>query len=227
LPVELERYILELAASSRPVSIPKLMLVARHVKEWVEPLLYHTLAISDYQKKPIDGYAVCSTKTILSSIQVKPASFFQRSVRQLFLDAGLCHIDYRHTSLEVHQTIPMILAVCTGVENLWIWIPFSYMIPLVPLIAKLPLKQLHAVAQPIFIQLQSDHPLFSQLTHLELDGASTSWGEFGGNWSCLSLLPRLTHLAFVDWAFLGTFPELLRSCKSLSALILLEAVNNG
>ncbi|KAJ7883939.1 hypothetical protein B0H14DRAFT_3857247 [Mycena olivaceomarginata] len=117
LHVELERYILELAASSRPVSIPKLMLVSWHVKEWVEPLLYHTLAISDYQKKPIDGYA--------------------------------------------------------------------------------------------------------------LDGASTSWGEFGGNWSCLSLLPRLTHLAFVDWAFLGTCPELLRSCKSLSALILLEAVNNG
>ncbi|KAJ7273819.1 hypothetical protein C8J57DRAFT_248821 [Mycena rebaudengoi] len=121
----------------------------------------------------------------------------------------------------------MVLAVCTGVENLWIWIPFRDMIPLVPLIAKLPLKQLHAVAQPIFIQLQSDHPFFSQLTHLELEGGSTSWGEFGGNWSCLSLLPRQTHLAFGDWAFLRTCPELLRTCNSLSALILLEAVNNG
>ncbi|KAJ7622098.1 hypothetical protein FB45DRAFT_121814 [Roridomyces roridus] len=40
LPPELERDLFELAAYTRPRSIPKLMLVAWRVKAWVEPLLY-------------------------------------------------------------------------------------------------------------------------------------------------------------------------------------------
>ncbi|KAJ6462931.1 hypothetical protein C8R45DRAFT_1220429 [Mycena sanguinolenta] len=45
LPLELEREIFEICALSRPVSIPKLMLVAQRVKEWVEPLLYRTILL--------------------------------------------------------------------------------------------------------------------------------------------------------------------------------------
>jgi len=174
------------------------MLVAWRVKEWLESLLYHhTIAISDFQKNPIDGYAVCSTKTFLSSIRSKPASFFHRAVRQLFLGAGLCQLLRSDLRLALH----LILSVCTGVKNLWIWIEPLYMIPLVPLIAKLPLKHFYAVSQPVFFEFAPEHPVFSGLTHLELEGSSNVCPNRRENWLNLCLLPRLTHLTFDCWAF--------------------------
>ncbi|KAJ7866185.1 hypothetical protein B0H14DRAFT_3862044 [Mycena olivaceomarginata] len=45
LPPELECRIFEIVALARPVSIPSLMLVARRVKEWPEPLLYRIIML--------------------------------------------------------------------------------------------------------------------------------------------------------------------------------------
>ncbi|KAJ7826702.1 hypothetical protein B0H14DRAFT_2816723 [Mycena olivaceomarginata] len=52
LPLELEREIFEIYALSWPKLIPKLMLVAKCVKEWVEPLLYRIISIDVF---PIAG----------------------------------------------------------------------------------------------------------------------------------------------------------------------------
>ncbi|KAJ6505230.1 hypothetical protein C8R45DRAFT_1181337 [Mycena sanguinolenta] len=47
LPPELERGIFEIAALARPIWIPALILVARRVKFWVEPLLYHVVLLKN------------------------------------------------------------------------------------------------------------------------------------------------------------------------------------
>ncbi|KAJ7620201.1 hypothetical protein FB45DRAFT_1094229 [Roridomyces roridus] len=45
-PRELEREIFEICALSRPVLVPKLILVARRVKTWIEPILYLRLHLA-------------------------------------------------------------------------------------------------------------------------------------------------------------------------------------
>ncbi|KAJ7121829.1 hypothetical protein C8R43DRAFT_1136349 [Mycena crocata] len=54
LPVELEREIFEIAAHSRPRSVPTLVLVASRVKVWVEPFLYRTIFLDAYTQ-PVEG----------------------------------------------------------------------------------------------------------------------------------------------------------------------------
>ncbi|KAJ6550049.1 hypothetical protein B0H19DRAFT_1160293 [Mycena capillaripes] len=46
LPPELERLIFEIAALESPKSMPALILVARRVQIWIEPLLYGVLALT-------------------------------------------------------------------------------------------------------------------------------------------------------------------------------------
>ncbi|KAJ7110775.1 hypothetical protein C8R43DRAFT_161205 [Mycena crocata] len=50
------REIFEAAACSRPASVPKFMLVASHVKLWVEPLLYRTMFLPLFGAERIAGH---------------------------------------------------------------------------------------------------------------------------------------------------------------------------
>ncbi|KAJ6535061.1 hypothetical protein B0H19DRAFT_1184834 [Mycena capillaripes] len=105
LPLELERDIFETCSLSRPMLIPKLMLVAWHVKEWVEPLLYRTIAVGFAWA--IDGSPILTWDVLLSAIRSKPASFFH-AVRNLCLLVE----DDKWTDVET------LLGVCTGLRNL-------------------------------------------------------------------------------------------------------------
>ncbi|KAF7369482.1 hypothetical protein MVEN_00277900 [Mycena venus] len=93
LPLELERDIFELCALSWPISIPKLMLVARCVKEWVEPLLYRIIALGPYGT--VTGNPCFTDNIISSAIHQKPPTFFHSAVRHLMLIAhGTSDVDY-------------------------------------------------------------------------------------------------------------------------------------
>ncbi|KAJ7137583.1 hypothetical protein C8R43DRAFT_1238861 [Mycena crocata] len=183
LPLDLERHIFELYAHWRPVSIPKLMLVAWRVKVWVEPILYRTLLVNN--DDPIAG-----------------------CVRNVYLD------DVGDTTLE------LLLSQCTGIENLWIRHDLDN---LIPLFARLSLKDLYADIRPLLPALSPSHPFFSQITHLELIGGSVDPSpKEMGIWSGLAHLPRLTHLSFNDDDFIDICSPLLQSCKFLVVLICLE-----
>ncbi|KAJ6518246.1 hypothetical protein C8R47DRAFT_9392 [Mycena vitilis] len=69
LPLELERHIFELAALSRPVSIPTMMRVAWRVKTWIEPLLYRTLLIG---ADKLDGLPICPDEKFNQIVDTKP-----------------------------------------------------------------------------------------------------------------------------------------------------------
>ncbi|KAJ7871108.1 hypothetical protein B0H13DRAFT_1043927 [Mycena leptocephala] len=154
-PIELERQIFEICAGSRPVLIPKLMLVAWRVKQWVEPLLYRTVAVG--YSVAIQGYPIFTWDVLLSVTRSKPACFFRDSVRHMCLN--LRHDDIAEP----------LLAVCTGLENLSINLPDLKKLP--PLIAPLLLKHLHAPLNPLFRDLPLNHQFFALITHLGLTWA--------------------------------------------------------
>ncbi|KAJ7220864.1 hypothetical protein GGX14DRAFT_676261 [Mycena pura] len=206
LPPDLERQILQIYAYSRPVVIPKLMLVAWRVKEWVEPLLYRTIIISG--NPPIEGYPSFTSDIVKAAIQSKPPEFFRNSVRNVLLhvfDLGLVHL---------------VLSVCTGVENLWA--PFTvrglFDQPPCPMP---PLKHLYTTCLSLLPHISGAHPLFAQLTHLELIG-SPNEGELEQWAAKLPLLPQLTHLSFDEEDFLPICPALLQQCKLLVVLACLD-----
>ncbi|KAJ7889762.1 hypothetical protein B0H13DRAFT_1578090, partial [Mycena leptocephala] len=181
LPLDLERHIFELCACSRPVVIPKLMLVAWRVKEWVEPLLYRTIIISPSysNSKMIEGYPGFTKQIVSTVMHSKPAVFFRDSVRHLLLHAVS------------DDFVRYLLSTCTGVENLWApnagcaLVEFST--------TPFPLKHLYTRFVPLFHDVPSTSPIFDQLTNLELIGPPSEQVDIS---SKLSLLPRLTHLSF-------------------------------
>ncbi|KAJ7900550.1 hypothetical protein B0H14DRAFT_3852369 [Mycena olivaceomarginata] len=208
LPVELEKEIFQMAAYSRPLSIPCLMLVARRVKIWVEPLLFQVVVLSRHQ---------CLDKTFIpytypiaddddfSSIQSQPTSVLRDSVRHLLL-------------LRVPKTVAeFIVSASSTVEDLWISTaePIAFLLPFIGI---LPLKRLYCDLKELFAhkaQIDFGHPLFSRLTHLELFDQKATDSYFD-----LALIPYLTHLAFNVPGLLHMSLTLLKTCKSLRVLVL-------
>ncbi|KAJ7461188.1 hypothetical protein FB451DRAFT_490354 [Mycena latifolia] len=201
-PPELERQIFEICALSRPMSIPKLMLVAWRVREWVEPLFYRTLTIAskELEISGPNGFAVFSAEVVLSAIKTRPATFFRDSVRNLLL----------HDNFAGGFTA--ILSVCTGVENLWL----TSVKDDLSVLKSLPLKHLYANLDPIFRIFSPAHPVFSRITHLELFDYPDDTTVLS---SRLPLIPQLTHLSFNHHNLLSICPHLLQTCTSLSVLV--------
>jgi len=210
LPPELEREIFEICALSRPVSIPKLMLIAQRVKDWVEPLLYRTMAV-DYGR-PVPGLGVpdYTLKAVLAAIHTKPPAFFPHAVRNLMLCAW-----YDSTADEL-SAVETILRACTSVENLSVpQIPDA----LIPLVACLPLKHLYASCKLLLRALPPTDAFFSRLTHIELEDVFEDKDDVETACTTLTALPHLTHVSFTSPELIPICPRLLKSCMALRVLI--------
>ncbi|KAJ7438557.1 hypothetical protein B0H11DRAFT_2206111 [Mycena galericulata] len=212
LPSELEKEIFDIAAYSRPLCIPKLMLVAWRVRIWVEPLLYRVvILLNELDHICLDGmkgYPYEDEKNF-TRIRATPASVLRDSVRHLCL---------KHVSNEVAE---FILSASSGVEDLWI-IPNGTAASLLLILGLLPLKCLYCSLGVLFAPDTVDftHPLFSHLTHLEF----FDWNPvFPEHWFRLSLIPHLTHLGFNHKEFLRLALTILNTCKSLRVLVFLES----
>ncbi|KAJ7321089.1 hypothetical protein DFH08DRAFT_889920 [Mycena albidolilacea] len=107
VPADMEREIFEIAALARPTAIPILMLVAKRVKDWVEPLLYRVLVIFIYYRQEMRGFPVITPEILQRVVATQPPQFLQNHVKHLFLK------DLRSSELET------ILAACSGVTNLY------------------------------------------------------------------------------------------------------------
>ncbi|KAJ7762906.1 hypothetical protein B0H16DRAFT_1718739 [Mycena metata] len=156
LPLELEREIFEFAAQSRPSGIPSLLLVARRVHIWIEPLLYRTMVVApDPRSWGLYPPVIASeTLIIISMIKLRESSsFFKNSVHHLCL--------YNTTQGET----TLILSALTNVQNLWLYLPDSVFT--IEQVAKLPMKHLHCRMSSLSAQnVHFSHPIFAQITHL-------------------------------------------------------------
>ncbi|KAJ7125818.1 hypothetical protein C8R43DRAFT_1029339 [Mycena crocata] len=221
LPPELERLIFEISAIIYPESMPVLLLVARRVKLWIEPILYAVLSIYPALEKPLTPAEELESSeeilhrelvTVCNLIDSKPAAFFHDNVRHI-------HFIARRWSA---QTVIKILSVCDAAVNLYFEEVTHPGGPnVLPLLGAMTLQRL-SIALPYFFPalaaLDFSLPLFDRLTHLDL------WEWRGGDWpvwSGLALIPGLTHLAFHDRFFSESVCYgALAHCPHLQVLVL-------
>ncbi|KAJ6574439.1 hypothetical protein B0H19DRAFT_1124492 [Mycena capillaripes] len=210
-PPELERYIFEICGRSRPVVIPKLMLVAWRVLEWIEPLLYHTIAVQ--YTAAIDDYPIFTWPVLLAAIRSKPASFFHYSVHNiciLFND-------------ELQANVETLLSVCTGVQNLSILRGIDgTTIDEMALITRLRLTHFYGTLNSVASRPPPTHPSFAYITHLGLKSWDATWPPDDLmllNCDHLSFMPRLTHLSFDGSGYIQKSLHILETCKFLRVLV--------
>jgi hypothetical protein len=99
----------------------------------------------------------------------------------------------RSTSIEETRTY---LSLLPGIQNLWL-LPHAGKIP-APVLEIPPLKHLFCDLRELFrfIPFSSfRHPIFHNITHLEVLGIDFGIGDIESDWNGLAALPRLTHLA--------------------------------
>ncbi|KAJ7056684.1 hypothetical protein C8F01DRAFT_358391 [Mycena amicta] len=184
LPLELERHIFELVALSSPACIPRLVLVAWRVKEWVEPLLYRTLVLYPNVHEKVEAVPHFAPGTFAQILESKSMEFLSANVQNIFVRTG---------SLNQSET-KIIMYKFANLRNLFL-LSFDSADP--PTCAEWRPQHLYCDIQHIFGEdISFAHPIFSNLTHLELfDGLPEDGEGLTLSISDLASLPCLTHLA--------------------------------
>ncbi|KAJ7445997.1 hypothetical protein B0H11DRAFT_2086239 [Mycena galericulata] len=198
---ELEREIMEIAAEDHPETIPALLLVSKHVHDWIERIQY--LTFCDRTARPLPSIRLLRNAIHSKS---KPSSFFHDRVRNLFMSnpAGLDEI----------------LSACSAVRSL---VLFSSGGPqTLPALDVMPLRRLGFHLTAVFRGMDSVDPgLFTLITHLDifepLEKILKDYPNFLR--STLALLPALTHLGLYKLNSPPLATELLTICTKLEVLL--------
>ncbi|KAH8804015.1 hypothetical protein DL96DRAFT_745617 [Flagelloscypha sp. PMI_526] len=175
-PPELERQIFAGAATSTPSTRSALLLVARRVRYWIEPLRYSTLELGSY-----------TSLALIQMLSQKNPDFLAAHVSVLLLN---CYNERSWFSPTTH--IPR---RCTGVVDLTVignnslafdWNSYP----------NLRVLTLSITASGEFRKFLQDNVKFTlaNLTHLEYSGEHLPTSE-----TIVSQLPGLTHFMLVGW----------------------------
>ncbi|KAJ7181336.1 hypothetical protein C8R43DRAFT_968965 [Mycena crocata] len=206
LPPELQRDIFEVCALRYPAFIPTLMLVAHHIKEWVEPFLFRTIHICD-DSWYLDGNCdrrPMPTHVVRRVTQSKSASFLAQNVRNLLF---IGPID--------ESVVSAIWDLCSGPLNIFVDLVYHSL----PILAGLNITHLCTTFDCLFLRpLGPNHPMFSNLTHLTI--CNFPWGGTE-LWMDVARIPHLTHFSIDDSGYLPACPPILKACPKLRALLFL------
>ncbi|KAJ7288725.1 hypothetical protein C8J57DRAFT_1281080 [Mycena rebaudengoi] len=201
LPPELERYILELAASSNREMIPTLLRVARRVLAWIEPLLYKVIHFNADSR---------ISQAMRRALQSKPAGFFRDNVRYLLLqDASDWSID------EMEE----LLNRCTALVGFACAAPHTNP-RLLTILGHLHVQQLTlGLGDRLRRDLPVDlwQPMFTYVTHLDLFDSFIS--ESDAISRQLPLFPALTHLNLKAFFTPELSLQILAECPKLRVFL--------
>ncbi|KAJ7176714.1 hypothetical protein C8R46DRAFT_1077095 [Mycena filopes] len=198
---DLEREIFELAAVLHPGTIPTLLLVARRVLIWLEPLLY-TIVRTDLPPM---------LRALERVMATKPPSFFL-AVRHICLINSSWSVD----------TTQALLRLCPRLESL-AYLPPHGKLALQTLIE---VKRWSGCLTDLFdnaLEFDLSLPVFRNVTHMDifedLDPASDTNGT--GPVICESLpkMPALTHLCLSRSVPAEITRRLLDECVHLQILV--------
>ncbi|KAF7357101.1 hypothetical protein MSAN_01304200 [Mycena sanguinolenta] len=209
LPPELEYKIFEIAALARPTWIPSLMLVARRVKLWVEPLLYRVVFLKD-DEAMTELRNLCLPTFTASALQQTSTHLLQHVKHLMFDDDGL-----RQTETTLASWVP----ACTGIINLYAQINCAPAI-LPSLIGFTNIRYL-TIDVNALCGLAVPFPLFTTVTHLELLAFETT----GLAHVCenISSIPQLTHVALNPRLDLRLSHAALCANKRLECIVFLSS----
>ncbi|KAJ7060811.1 hypothetical protein C8F01DRAFT_1140975 [Mycena amicta] len=219
LPPELECSIFEMAALSQPTCIPQLVLVAKRVKQWTEPLLYRTLVFPTGEFPPIKGIPECDMKIFRRIVKTKGPEFLHSAVKNIMAPALRA------------SGIRKILTACTGVENLYhIWLDNNFLLAVSPSQSSEdgeepsppPLRHLHFHLHSFYTDFAC-LPSLVHLTHLELVGGlrGEPHSPPAEGYRRILTLPSLTHLALNDHPSYELCAEILLPNTTLEAFVFL------
>ncbi|KAK7050672.1 hypothetical protein R3P38DRAFT_3256603 [Favolaschia claudopus] len=189
---EIEREIFETCALLRPISIPNLMLVAWRVKEWMEPLLYRTIAVE--YAAALEPYPIFTWEALLSAVRTKPTTFFARAVRNLSILGRPLSDEPQEIADKASELVPL----CTGIQNLDMYrVPFHNHIAVLGNLRPTRLAMESAyISSIIDAGIPATHPFFSRVTHLQL--GSDEGMDLEDLAAQLPSLPCLTHISGED-----------------------------
>ncbi|KAF7378154.1 hypothetical protein MSAN_00239900 [Mycena sanguinolenta] len=210
LPVELEREIFELAAFLHPEIILTLILVARRVQIWVEPLLYRTLSVHIFVTRP--QIFRLPLRAAAKLLMANPPSLRKHAQH-------VCFVQMRQSSV-----VADFLSFCGAavdvacISTTWEHYPDLSLLRTQPLrrlsFTLRALKQLFPWPDPF----NGRHAFFSQITHLRI----LDWIGEWHTWSGLAQMPHLTHVSsdtISDSALRGV----LQHCKLLEVFVFVFA----
>ncbi|KAJ3508435.1 hypothetical protein NLJ89_g5756 [Agrocybe chaxingu] len=188
-----------------------MVLVARRVRQWLEPELYRIIRSGDDGKVIPPLYKSNYRHTVAGCTpDLERIAKFGPHVR--------------HTLLQNRpsEEIGKILQLCPNVQNLAIWIIHGSCSHLVPILEGLRSLRRLSFDPSYFFQdycddwkVPLDLPAFSRLTHLEIINASQHWGK----WKKLASMPALTHLALAGLVDGALVDHILKECQRLELLI--------
>ncbi|KAF7303402.1 hypothetical protein MIND_00568600 [Mycena indigotica] len=218
LPPELELAIFETAARACPPFVPTLMLVSKRVREWVEPILYHTLIFGTTRAAAV--LPTCPMEVFLEVAARKGHEFLRRAVKNVM-------------AVEISgPDVRAILEVCSRVENLYI-IWGNRLLGTLEMTSA-SLRHLHAPVLAMFDATLPNfrtHRTFQQLTHLELLDLPFGFETAIAVCKAVLSIPSLTHFAlngdseadFDEMSQSNIYAELLRDdvAQKLLALVVL------
>ncbi|KAJ7733068.1 hypothetical protein DFH07DRAFT_141322 [Mycena maculata] len=197
LPIELERVIFELAAWWYPETTQTLILVAKRVCIWIEPLLYQVVLSNGNPDR------------LLQMMQAKSPEFLRKHVHHLAF-----------SSVIPRSEITRVLSTCTNIYDLALWTGDTYPGLLGDMGNLTHLRQLSVNLYALFggheefnIPPPAELP-FSHLTHLDVFSAVPE-----PLWSVFATLPALTHLSFSDYYIPELISAVLQTCEPLKLLI--------
>ncbi|KAF9026291.1 hypothetical protein BDZ89DRAFT_1161294 [Hymenopellis radicata] len=189
LPLDVVRLLLEEAAwSDRFTTAYNLTLVSKDVRQWIEPILHHTVTLDT----PTQLYAFAVTITSRNN-----PDFFRRTVKVLRIG----NLEYfPETGIPLADSMAVVLTACTSIERFAFWVDAPCPMPLpsamhahpTHLSLAVPWKELDSFDIFDFL-IGMTSP---SLTHLHLDFASfISLYTFEDAWSIIfRRCPGLTHL---------------------------------
>ncbi|KAJ7740368.1 hypothetical protein B0H16DRAFT_57224 [Mycena metata] len=176
LPLELERKIFEETALMHKAAIPNLILVARRVLIWIEPLLYRVVCVG---KPPLKlGHAILTSD--------KPPAFFHNAVRHLAL------LGPPGTSTSIKDDLRL-LELCRGIVSFGAY-NRNVSGSVLRRLERMDLQRLSLCVNLLFDRAAVDftHPIFRSLTHLHMfDAVEDGVMEL---LPFIPTLPALTHL---------------------------------
>ncbi|KAF7362999.1 hypothetical protein MVEN_00651600 [Mycena venus] len=184
LPLDLEHRIFEIAAMACPVSIPRLMLVAWRVKDWVEPLLYRVVFLPHPTPRKDESRAFGIPTFRDDAVQQCPSTWLQQ----------LKHLYIGHTVKEPFVTDW--LSACSGVTNLSAGF-YNYSPGVLHALGTLHSVQYLTIDVRALFHPEVPHSLFLTVTHLDLFEMLGLGTERADSISAkLALMPHLTHFAY-------------------------------
>ncbi|KAF8206825.1 hypothetical protein K438DRAFT_448822 [Mycena galopus ATCC 62051] len=189
--------------------MPALVLVARRVKIWIEPLLFRTISI--HHTVPPLPFSRLPFAAVAKLVIFQPDALREHTRHVCFVDVRLADV------------VPDFLSRCRCIMNLafvrTVWVPHLDF-----LLTRLPLERLSFTLRALGMifpwpdPFDGAHSLFSSITHLSILDYEVQADDWR-TWSGLAEIPNLTHLSSINGMSNSVLRGALKHCTRLEALV--------